>query len=172
MKLLILFMMMSSSLFAGILIEPFVGLNIGTKDTVTIKTGALAGSSYDNADANGDTFIGGRLGYQTWGFFGAFDYRTLMSGEDDSDASSMGLTVGYDFPILIRGWVTYLLSNDMTTAQNTEVDGDGGLRFGVGFTTLPFLSINLEYEKSEFSNSSVDTKRETLLASISLPFNL
>ena len=172
MKILLITLLIAANANAGILLEPFIGMNVGTKDTIKIKTGPTAGREYKDTDANGDLFIGGRVGLTSYGFFGAVDYRKLMSGEGDSDASSLGLTAGYDFPILVRGWVSYLLTNDLTTTDNTDVDGDGGLRFGVGFTAMPFLSFNIEYESSDYSNTSLDTKRETLLLSLSLPIDL
>lgn len=161
---------------AGLLIEPLVGYS----------TGSFDGES--SSDFSGTSY-GGRLGYQNLGFQMGLDYLNSSLTMDDSDYSKLEFSewagfVGFEFPILLRVYAGYIFTASGETKYDSgagkqllEVTGGTGSKFGVGFTGLPFLDINLEYRKGSFSefdlggttfNQSIDY--QSYMLSISLPF--
>ena len=81
----------------------------------------------------------------------------------------MGAFVGYDFPILVRAWATYFF--DVTYSPETGSDLTAtGTSFGVGFTGLPFVSLNAEYRMLSFDDSELDSSEVFLSASLPLTF--
>jgi hypothetical protein len=183
-KNVIVFIMMSLFIFAphsraGVLLEPYLGFSIGSGD---------AGStdfSYSTPT------IGARAGYQTFGLMFGLDYgmqsgfnvkTTTSNVETKADYSRnlLGLFVGYELPILLRAWGTYYVSGTLEADNSTREYGDlSGYSLGVGFTGLPFVSLNAEYRLFDYgettlsgatSNSSLSISE--ILLSVSLPFNL
>jgi hypothetical protein len=165
--------------FASLLLEPHVGYN-------------LSGSGTNNGlklEYSGPQ-IGARVGYQNLGFMTGLDY-TMSSGDVDStfagvkstqefSTNDVGIFVGYNFPILIRVWGTYYFSNTMELkTSNIEYSGNTK-ELGVGFTALPFLSINAMYRmvthdeaKSSVATTSLsDYNYNEIVLGVSLPFNL
>ncbi|WP_347359660.1 hypothetical protein [Bdellovibrio sp.] len=154
---------------ADILIEPYLGYELGK---TTDPDGKLTGSQ-----------LGLRLAYKTplmlW--VGA-DY-TLGNGEVDPDdnnlsketakRSTLSGVVGIDFPILLRAWVGVGLTNELKVDNAGTFKGKN-VKLGVGFTGLPFVSLNLEYVKDTWdkldSNSLLtDAQNESYVFSVSLP---
>lgn len=143
---------------ASLLIEPHIGYNLmgsGTSNSVGYK---YSGAQY-----------GMRLGGQYLGLMAGFDYtaskytwKQTTGGDDDFDRSEMGVFVGYNLPILLRVWGAYYFSN---SAKDTNAGGrttsgkyEGNTKeLGVGFTALPFLSLNAVYR-----NITIDTKPATI----------
>ena len=169
--LILLFFAFVVNAKADILVEPYVGINVGGK--------------IENSDIGFDenlsgTALGARLGWQQLGLFLALDYRTTSlefskgSSDYDLDESQYSAVVGYDFPILFRVWGQYVLGGE------GKIGGDGdaklknpsGTILGVGFTGLPFVSLNLEmanYKYDKMDSTSSDTDISTYLLSVSLP---
>lgn len=170
---------------AGVLVEPYLGFALGS------------GDNGGNVDYDYKTVqLGGRLGYQMLGFMGGIDYSLASFdlereyndntpgalGDLSTDKNQLGLFVGYDFPILLRAWATYYVSAkaDFSNASINEMSGSGtGL--GVGFTGLPFVSLNLEYRSFKYdeakdNNGTVSGFSERSLneifLSVSLPLDL
>ncbi len=181
----------SSSAHAGIMLEPYLGYEMGD---MAYK---FVGGGTEYKDSISGVGYGLRLGYKFLLPWVALDY-TAGSGTDkvDSDIgdnrdfakASLGAVVGVDLPILLRGWVGYGLSNELVLkglngAANTKYKG-GYMKFGLGTTILPFVSLNLEYKindlkKVDLGTGEVDKstvydslKHDTIMLSVSLPFNL
>lgn len=158
---------------AGLLIEPLVGYSLG-------------GKLGDDDKTNGPS-LGGRLGYQALGLQLGLDYLQSVqsidaSGYDDYTSSEFGAFVGYEFPILLRAYAGYIFSATGETKLNTTkyefIEGTG-TKFGVGFTGLPFVVINLEYRNGEYGDYKLNgvkqsdtVKFSSYLLSLSLPINL
>ena len=160
---------------AALLVEPHLGYNLG--------------SSGDGESYNGGQF-GMRLGYQQLGLMGGLDFTRSNFDQKSSSASGaatykmerneFGVFVGYNFPILLRAWGAYYFSNktDVTNA-NFELSGNTK-ELGLGFTALPFLSLNFMYrmidlDEAKFPNGSkakVDGSTQEYVVGISLPLTL
>lgn len=183
--------------FAGLLIEPYLGLALNGDGEYT-KSGDKGNQDYSSFT------YGGRLGYSTLGLMAGLDYSrqsfdltTKETGsvetKDGVDKSQLGLFVGYKFPVMLKVWGTYFFNG---TVEGNEIDNgnrfltnldkfeDGsGYGLGVGFTALPFISLNLEYRNIEYSKISSNGVNEAnkytekpnlseILLSVSAPFNL
>lgn len=164
---------------ASLLLEPYLGYRVSGD----LDNGTSADLSY-----NGIAY-GARVGYQMLGIMGGVDYSMssfdmdIQDGADTStlatSSSNLGLFVGYNAPILVRAWATYFLSNKLDfDSIATEYSGSG-YALGVGFTGLPFVSLNLEYralsfdEQTEASTTSALNPSEDaseILFTVSLPF--
>ncbi|MGE3611263.1 MAG: hypothetical protein AB7I27_16845 [Bacteriovoracaceae bacterium] len=182
-KILAFIIFLSSSVHAGVLIEPVAGYSVGGKFDIS------DGKNYTGTGAS----YGGRLGYQNLGFQLGLDYlhSSIDLGSDDFDSNlsldEFGGFVGFEFPILLRAYAGYTFSasgktkydNGTTGMKDTEFKKGAGPKFGIGFTGLPFLVINLEYRSGKFSEYEIDgTKQEgditysSYLVSVSLPITL
>lgn len=153
---------------AGLLLEPYLGYEMGkTKNA----DGKMDGSQY-----------GLRLAYEAPVFFWAGVDATMGSvtvkpdGGTNSDAKRTTIygVVGVDFPILVRGWVAYGLSNQLKSDTNT-LKGSA-YKVGVGFTGLPFVSLNFEYLNEKFNDMdgatlSPEFQNDTYVVSVSLPWS-
>jgi hypothetical protein len=165
---------------AGVLIEPVAGYSF-------LKT--------DDDKANGGSF-GGRLGYQKLGFQLGVDY--LASSVDiDNKTYKENFTfneyagfIGYEFPVLLRVYAGYIFQASGTSKINSdfgagaqdykvEYDKGSGTKFGIGFTGLPFVDINIEYRKGTLKNGQAgtfditdDLEYSAYMIGISLPFVL
>ena len=160
---------------AGTIIEPYAGLNLAS----TWKTGT------DDGDLTGNT-IGARLGFSQMGFMAGVDGRrgnlTIESTTDaDYTFTQLGAFIGYEAPMMLRFWAEYIFSVegvDDDNSDNKYLSGTGTL-FGVGYSALPFVSINFELSNvttTEFDNGTTkidyDVDYTTYLLSISLPLHL
>lgn len=177
--LLALFFLSAVPARAGLLIEPVVGFNMGT------KLDFQGGKNYSGGKGLG---YGGRLGFQSWGLQLGADYlqSSIDMGEDDIKRNvktkEWAGFVGYEFPILLRVYAGYIFSakgdTKLAAGKLTLEDGTG-MKAGVGFTGLPFVDINVEYRRGTFDNqktgatkSSKDVDYNSLLLSLSVPLNL
>jgi hypothetical protein len=148
------------------IVEPFLSYEMGEADNGTASV-----------DATGTTF-GVRAGGSTLGFIYGLEYQTGSitvedpAGDEDYDLTDMGVFVGFEFPVLIRAYATYYFSHKAEPPTGSDIEGDGGIKLGVGFTGLPFVSINLEkmtraYDKS--GGATIDQEIDTTILSVSLP---
>lgn len=163
-----------SSANAGILVEPYIGYYLGTYK---------AGSSKENF--SGPDF-GARVGYKNiLGLMFGVDYLTgkmedKASPSNDLTPSQIGAFIGFEFPILLRVYGVYSLSDKLERKSDTQtlkLEGNSGIKLGVGYTGLPLISINLEYsvskyDKSNDSSLSGSLKQNSYGLSVSLPFDL
>ena len=157
----------TSTSHADLLVEPYIGYEVGS------------GSTGSNDFKQTGTDLGLRLGYASpVMFWAALDY-TMGSGTWDPDTGSnsdlkrttLAGVLGVDLPILFRAWVGYGFTNEFKLDSNTWKGKS--TKFGVGFTGLPFVSVNLEIINDTFDDSSSgsdpDAKNTSYLLSVSLP---
>lgn len=155
---------------AGVLVEPYLGYEMGkTKN----PDGKFEGSQ-----------LGLRLAYKAPVFVWAgLDYTMGVSGtakpdvgaNDDGKRSTLYGVVGVDFPILVRAWLGYGFMDEIKFDNSGKVKGKG-TKIGVGFTGLPFVSINLEYLTEKFDewdgvSLPSDFENNTYILSVSVPFS-
>lgn len=137
---------------ANVLIEPHIAYNIyGNADYNTFKT-KFNGTQY-----------GARFGSQYLGFMGGLDFThsaytsksTSMAGNTSADVSrnQYGIFAGYNMPLFLRTWLGYYFLDKSSGSSNSWNKGNG-LELGIGFTALPFLSLNLEYRTSTYTTSN------------------
>lgn len=160
----------ASQASAGIMIEPYLGY----------ETGKVKSAGTPDDDYTG-TIFGARLGYSMVGLMFGVDYMTgsgtveSTGGDTDIKPADLGVFVGYEFPVMFRAYFSYFFDSK-ASIDGATVDFEGGAtRFGVGFTGLPFVSINLEMitrTYDEFSDgTAIDPENtvETFALTISLP---
>ena len=172
---------------AGFLIEPYMGYQLGSQETT------VGSSKYEYA--LGGQLIGARVGYTLPLLMAGIDVNLgTMDADVDSapagtpdteyDTRQIGLFAGVELPILLRAWATYYFANEYEQPDGDKYSG-GGMALGVGFTGLPFVSLNLEYKmltfdeledgttgaKSTLSGTNELDSNEILL-SVSLPLDL
>lgn len=164
----------SAPAYAGIHIEPFISYAV---------SGEVGGTP--TIDYGGGPLFGGRLGYGMLGFFAAAEYEmgTLTqesTPEVDLDVTNLGVSVGYEFPILLRIYGTYIVDSKGTTDTTPEIEYSGdGVKLGIGYTGLPFVAINFEMTKVNLDEAKVsgittsqDIDTTTYAIGVSLPLNL
>ncbi len=154
---------------ADILLEPYGGYYTGDWEQGTTSH-----------DLKGLAF-GGRLGFQHMGFMAGLDYMTGMWKDDDNPSrdvtpTDLSIFVGYNFPAMVRIYGAYGLDSELKfKANNTVAKWTGNtLKFGIGFTFFPMVSLNLETIRGDYdevNGQSATTKRETVLYgfSVSVP---
>nr|BDT28208.1 outer membrane beta-barrel protein [Bacteriovorax sp. HI3] len=166
---------------ASLLIEPHIGYNLS-------GSGDAGGVEYDY---NGPQ-LGARIGWQNLGLMLGLDY-TRSSYEQEAKSSTgtvktdmkrneFGVFAGYNFPILVRAWGAYYFSNTTKADNSINTEYKGNTKeLGVGFTGLPFLSINLMYRMVNFDefessagNGSLSPERDfkEIVLGVSLPLTL
>lgn len=159
---------------AGWMVEPYLGWERG--DAKNDLEGTLSG-----------TAIGARVAYTlpvlVWlGLDGMY----TLTGEVDPDGGSkedakrtaLYAVVGVDFPILVRGWFGYGLMNEWKASFSPESTFKGdSMKIGVGFTGLPFVSVNFEYIKDKLDEvksggmtGDIDVENTAYMISVSLPW--
>lgn len=160
---------------ASLLLDPYIGINLsGT----TKFTSGNSDVDYDYNSA--PVSIGGRVGFSKLSFSTGLDYQMtsgvkLKNQAEKFDASELAAFVGFDFPILLRAYAGYIFSADFEATSN-KYDEGSGYKLGVGFTGLPFISINLEYKNISYdklNNATIKTAdHNSVLLAVSLPIKL
>ncbi|MFT6630204.1 MAG: hypothetical protein ACJAS4_000138 [Bacteriovoracaceae bacterium] len=154
--------------FAGLLVDPYFGVG-------QIKT--TADVSDLDGEAESYTSIGSRVGYSFILVSAGIDYEMGKYGLNDDDISvtNMSFFVGVDLPILIRAWAEYQISSDIS-GSDADLSFKDGYSVGVGFTGLPFVSLNLEIAATNYeldlAGNKVDFTTASTLFSVSLPLDL
>ena len=164
---------------AGFLVEPFFGYALSGSSSGSIDVGA--GDQDQDATLSGTSY-GARLGYGLplgLGFGIEYAMGATSSKVDDETTSftdtNMGAFVSHDFPILLRAWLTYYTT--MASKSDDGTSTGNGMKIGIGYTGLPFVSVNVEYVTSAFTESdqdlveSLDIKGAMTFLSISAPFD-
>lgn len=162
--LLVILFMASTQVRAGILLEPYMGFG-------SVKTIEDYGS--DDTDTTTGVSLGGRAGYEFLLFAGGIDIQNQTAG--DYSANNTSVFAQFSLPILLKAWAEYFVSSDFDNGTSREFDFDSGYGVGVGFTGLPFVSLNLEVQnltyKTEFNGSDERYESIAYLVSVSLPLN-
>ena len=155
----------SSQAFSGLLIDPYLGIG---RSAFAIEGVVLA-----DPDAESSSSIGSRLGYSFLLVSAGIDYEMVTAG--DFKVTNTSAFVGVDLPILLRFWGEVMLSSNLDDDSSTTYDFKDGYSVGVGFTGLPFVSLNLElstlnYEFT-FLNNDADFSVASTTFSVSLPLD-
>ncbi len=169
--LLLLGLVFGTNARADLLIEPVLGYSYGK---------FMSGISGDDDEQMDGPSYGGRLGYQNLGFQLGVDYLNstldVKDTKDNLKASEWAGFIGFKFPVLLRVYAGYVFSGSGDLG-NTELTKGTGPKFGIGFTGLPFININLEYrtinyDKMKIGNTTIDADASynAYLLSLSLPF--
>jgi len=161
---------------AAFLLEPYAGMEFNST------------ASNDNSDYKiSGTSVGARGGFQNLGFMFGLDGRrsswTLKpdSGSDDDwSFTTLGLFVGYDFPILLRVWGEYVISHNGENDDKVKLTDGSGMIFGIGYKIMPFVSLNFEIanlkttkiESASGTESDRDQKYNSYLLGISIPLSI
>ncbi len=171
--------LVSISANASLLIEPHLGYNLSGTGTASNYAFKYTSPEY-----------GLKLGTQYLGLMAGLDYTastytwTRTPGSDDKfNRGELGLFVGYNLPILVRFWGAYYFSNTATdqdssgnTASGTEYKGNTK-ELGIGFTPIPFLSVNVIYRNVNFTTkpagiSIADLSISEFVLGVSCPITL
>lgn len=178
---------------AGLLLEPYIGYEVGT-----LEADYTSGGGTLKYDTSGVTF-GARVGYTFPAMFWVgLDY-SISSGDADVDSdpgnnyqsdtgqrSSLFAVVGIDLPILLRVYAGYGFMNEFKIDDSASSTYTGSaVKVGLGFTSLPFVSLNAEYIMSTYDTFEAngverdigsapfsDAKQNALMLSASVPFDL
>src|SRR5262249_2347880 len=144
------FMFVAPAVQAGVLVEPYLGYHTGKVK----QTGAT------DITGKGVTF-GGRFGYQQMGFSAGLDYMTGKWTNDatpsaDISPTDLGFFVGFNFPMMVRvyGVYNFQVKEKVSSSAFNVTDEGNGIKLGVGFTSLPFVAINLEYLSSKLTKQN------------------
>jgi len=154
---------------ASLLIDPYIGTGL-------MKTTYDLGSLDDDSDNL--TAVGARVGYQFLLLSAGIDYSKGSGG--DFNFTNTSVFVGVDLPILLRAWAEYFLASsldsDSSALRNADFEFKDGVSLGIGFTALPFVSLNLEVQninyETEVSGVEFDFETAAYIFSVSLPLNL
>lgn len=158
---------------ASLLIEPILGYNAAS------EAGFSNAKKYDYSGPG----YGARLGLQYLGVMFGLDHQIHnvefdnATGKVDVESTQTGVFIGFDAPLLVRVWATYLLSADYEPETGTKFDEGSGLKLGVGLKLLPLVSLNVEYMKYEYEKGGGVTlpsklEQNGLFFSVSLPLTL
>lgn len=161
-----------SGAHADLLLEPYVGYQTGK-----YKAG---GTSTDFSGLD----YGARVGWQQLGFMVGLDFMTGKMTDKDKPKSndvtpeSLGLFVGYNFPVLLRVYGVYGFNNSLKFEQSGssgKFEGSPQVKLGLGYNFLPLLSIALEYTTGtydEFNGHKLSSDLTTSAygLSVSVPF--
>lgn len=182
---LLTIILLSSNLQASILLEPHFGVT-------ALGTGTNSATEYSY---NG-TQYGMKLGYQELGIMVGVDYNlssytwerktTSTTNNDKFDRTEIGAFAGYNFPILVRAWAGYYFSHTAKDQESAGATGNGqkyegsATELGLGYTGLPFLSLNVVYRMISISksintsniSSSASISNSEIVLGISAPFTL
>src|SRR5438445_4281870 len=129
---------------ANIMIEPYLGYDMGK---FTDPDGKTSGA-----------VIGGRLAYKApvmlwFGLDGAFETGGKFKPDSGTDSDFKRTTfygvVGVDLPILFRVWAGYGFSDEFKFDSPSLKSTGNNFKLGLGFTGLPFVSLNVEYVKAK-----------------------
>lgn len=161
-------LLLSSPAMASLYLEPYLGYETGKMEN--------PGSSENVAGTN----LGLKLGYESLGFALGADYMRGSLKVDSSPSQTgtnqdLGIFAQFTFPILVKVSGTYFFSNEF---EDTGKLTGSGTKIGVGYTGLPFVSLNLDLisiHYNKFKNGGtvdVDGDRKTWMLSVSLPLSL
>jgi hypothetical protein len=159
---------------AGVLIEPYVGYQ-SMLTTVTLGTAATPFDG-QSIKLNGSGIgFGLRAGYAMSMLFVAADYSSanlttsvkelpagLTSTFGDITRTSLGVTAGLDFP-MVRPYLGYVF--DDQSKDSTTTNMGSGFKVGIGFTIIPKLKLNAEYQTLTYTKAKSSSGTETTFSS-------
>ena len=142
--LLFFILFLSNSLLADVVFDPYIGTPFGTAKLEDQIESDISGLG-----------IGGRVYYEYFNFFGGIDLKLSANNADspdrDYEQNQLGLLGGVQFPFApIRVWTSFYFLDVMSVSPSGYDYKGGGYAFGLGFSPLPFMSINMEYKGSTY----------------------
>ena len=136
--ILLAFTFSFSSHATAIYLEPYLGYHTNAEFKFSGNTESASGLTY-----------GGRFGGDYMKFIFGLDYMTgsWSSSRNTIVPSNIGLFAGYIFPEMMKVYLTYFFDEKYKFSGNNSSVDYGGTEFklGLGFTTLPVVTINIEY---------------------------
>ena len=170
MKKLMLFFFMVMNVNAGVLIEPILGYSRSSTDSSSINN-------------HSGVVYGGRVAYKLpfFAFLGVQYNQGVFREEDEAlnrKVSNFGLVLGTGIVPLLRFWGKYGLSSEYSVDGGSTSYTGSSFGVGAGFSILPLISLNLEYNFIQYDKNEngvrlvtpIDVKE--LLLSVSVPFSL
>ena len=159
---------------AGVLIEPYVGYQaLVTESPLGSGASTFEGQSI-SLDDSGIGF-GARVGFTSPMFFAAVDYSSanlksklksqpegLGFTTEDQTRTSLGATIGLNFPVL-RPYVGYIFDDQIK--EGSDVRYGTGFKLGIGFTILPKLKLNAEYQMATYTKVKDSSGTESTFGS-------
>lgn len=135
-----------TSAHASFLIDPYLSYMTSGSSSIS-STSSITGNE-----------LGTRLGWEFLGFglgldaliSGKYTYSTAGTNTDVTP-SYMGVFASYSFPILVRGYISYLVNAKETMSAGDYYSGTG-TKIGVQYTGLPFVAIGLESYSGSYNN--------------------
>ncbi len=175
--LLIAFMLLPVISHAGILIEPYAGYTSLTSS----GTLEISGTEGEIEESTLDGMVyGGRLGVGISNFGIGVDYSQAPQ-DSGSDLTNIGAFGMVSF-LNLRFWGTYIFSSEIgveiDTNNETGTFKGNGVKVGLGWSIVPFVSLNAEYmminnSKEDLNTiTAVDQDLKGFLVSLSFPFVL
>jgi hypothetical protein len=142
---------------AGILIDPYYAMG----------SSKMSGDVDDSTDDL--TAMGARLGWKFLLVSAGIDYQMMtVKDDDDTKITNTSVFVGIDLPILLRAWAEYFISSDV---KDSDTKFKNGTSIGLGFTGLPFVSLNVELQNINYENSGYEIKTAATIFSLSVPLS-
>jgi hypothetical protein len=155
-KLLILLLLFSAPSHAWLLVEGNVGYGLSNK----WEKQGISDIQFDGMIVNGRLglklfhflILGGEYGWTDSNF--EYTDATNIGYKIPATRNDIGIFAGIDTPIFLRFWASYYIKSEikMPDYNNTKLNGTG-YGVGVGWTFLPFVSINGEYRRYEYNQS-------------------
>jgi len=158
---------------AGVYVDPYLSY---------VMSGSYERGTTDE-DVSG-MFLGARIGYGMLGLAFGVEYMISdgevdMAGTNDLSHGSLGVFAAYELPILLRVYGTYFFDDSVEYDSGTSTsDFTGtGLKLGVGYTGLPFVSINFEhyvatYDEADGNALTNDVDYTVTMIGVSIPLSL
>lgn len=131
---------------AMLYIEPFAG---------------LATTPIDATNNEMKAAVGARAGFSTMGFVLGGEYTVINSNNRTAAFAAFKAPV-----IPLRVFGRYIFDTGVSGATTST-----GYGVGVGFTGMPFISINLDYTKLDNKIKLIDNSGDEIMLSISVPFD-
>jgi len=157
-KILILLYLFTLPAQARLVLDGHIGYGISNN----FETTGVKDVSYDGA------VLGARIGVSLFSFilvggdlsysdnkFEYTDTTTDIGYKIPAPRLDYGIFFGFELPIMLRFWGSYYLKSDLQIKDQfgTELEGKA-YGVGVGWTLLPFVSINGEYRMYEYNQST------------------
>ncbi len=172
--ILIITSVFTSKIYAGALIEPFVGTHLSSEIADEDDSYAVTG-----------LFYGLKVGYQASKVGVGLDYRTGTFSVEDTDddlvSNTADLYLSFIASDAVRFWLQYNVYKDIYINQSPKYEylADPQILLGLGFKVANHASLNLEYTKTNVSETKLgSTEYDTdfyyqyITLSLSFPFML
>lgn len=178
-------------------IEPYLGYQFGTYTGESVAETGSGDITFDVDDDQTGVAYGGKLGWGMLGFSFGVDYMKGMITSKgggvttDYDVSALGAYAEFTFPIMLSVSASYFFDYKMVGDSSGEdsvdtTDSGNGFKVGVGFTFLPFISLNIDYIVANIDDielddakgvdidkfKSADSTVKNIMIGISLPIDL